>query len=356
MRVIISAGGTGGHIYPALAILNKIREKEPNSEFLYVGTHNRMEKTIIPSKNIPYLELEVYGLKRGKIFENIKIFNKIIKAFFVMKKEIKKFNPDVIIGVGGYVTFPVIMAGYFSKVKTVIHEQNSVFGFSNVVLSRFVDKIFVSFEESIIEKHSDKTVFTGNPCGEEAIATLSSPKSEFGLSDNKKLLYIVLGSLGASIISSKIIDFLKIAGDQYEIMFITGKSSYEEISKLNFASNIHLFPYIENQTRIMKQADLIITRCGASTLSEIISLKIPSILIPSPFVPNDHQYKNALSFSSNNAGIILEEKDVTGELLLKEVNNLIFDDNKLSNMKSNLAKMEILNSATKIYEEIRQLI
>ncbi len=356
MRVIISAGGTGGHIYPALAILNKIKEKEPNSEFLYIGTHNRMEKKIIPSKNIPYLELEVYGLNRKKILKNFEIIFKMIKAFFIVKKEIKKFKPDIIIGVGGYVTFPVIMAGYFSSVKTVVHEQNSVFGFSNVALARFVNKIFISFEESTIDKYKDKIIFTGNPCGEEALQTIPSSKTEFGLSEDKKLLYIVLGSLGASVLSNKIVDFLKTIDDSYEVMFVTGAASYDEIVKNKFNSNVHIFPYVENQTRIMKRADVVITRCGASTLSEIISLKLPSILIPSPFVPNDHQYKNAVSFMKNNAGIVLKEEDVTSELLKEEVNSLIFNDERLELIKDNLTKMEIKDSATKIYEEIRKLI
>ena len=180
MRVIISAGGTGGHIYPALAIINKIKEYEPDSTFLYIGTHDRMEKDIIPKYNIPFEPIEIYGINRKNIFKNFKTLTCFIKAKSKCKKLIKDFNPDCVIGVGGYVTGPVISTAHKLGYKTFIHEQNSVPGKANKYLSKFVDSIFVSFKSSIDEFPKDKAIYTGNPCSEEAINKKPMDKKELG--------------------------------------------------------------------------------------------------------------------------------------------------------------------------------
>ena len=169
MRVVISAGGTGGHIYPALAIINKIKEIEPNSEFLYIGTHNRMEKDIVPKHNIPFKSIEIYGFNRKHLLKNFKTIKCLINAKKECKKIIKEFNPDIAIGVGGYVTVPVILAAHSLRIKTFIHEQNSVAGKANLTLAKYADLIGVSFKSSINEFPHKKTIFTGNPCSEDAI-------------------------------------------------------------------------------------------------------------------------------------------------------------------------------------------
>ena len=178
MKVIISAGGSGGHIYPALAIINKIKEKEPNSEFLYIGTHNRMEKDIVPEHNIPFKSIEIYGFNRRNLFKNFKVLSCLIKAKKECKKIIKEFNPDIVIGVGGYVTVPVITAAHNLGIKTFIHEQNSIAGKANKMLSKYVDLIGVSLKSSISEFPKDKTIFTGNPCSENAIKTEKISKTK----------------------------------------------------------------------------------------------------------------------------------------------------------------------------------
>lgn len=357
MRVVISAGGTGGHIYPALAIINKIKEYEPNSEFLYIGTHNRMEKDIIPKHNIPFKEIEVYGFSRKNLFSNIKVLKKLIKAYKRSKRMIKKFKPDIVIGVGGYVTVPVILAGHFLGYKTFIHEQNSVSGLSNKLLSRFVNKIGVSFISSVDLFPKDKAVFTGNPCSEEALENKIMPKEELGLNKDKKLVYIVMGSLGSSKVSEILMSTLPQFKDKnYEVLFITGKDSYEQVISKEYPDNVKIVPYIENQTRAMKNADLVITRCGASTLSEIIALEKPSILVPSPYVPNNHQYKNAMDLIKEDAAIMIEEHDLNASILINAIDNLIFDDERLIKMKASLFKMHIDKSATKIYNLLKEMV
>lgn len=357
MKVIISAGGTGGHIYPALAIINKIKEKEPKSEFLYIGTHNRMEKDIIPGLGIPFKTIEIYGFYRKKLYRNFKTIKCFYKGYKECKKIIKEFNPDIVIGVGGYVTGPVVYAASKLGYPTFIHEQNSIPGKCNKFLSNYASLIGVSFESSMKDFPEYKTIYTGNPCSEDAIKKPAIEKKTFGLKDSKKLVLIVMGSLG----SSKINDFFKecismFNNKDYEVLYVTGKDSYDSFKKLNVPKNVKIVPYIENMTRIMKQTDIMVSRAGASTLSEITALNIPSILIPSPYVPDNHQFKNAMDLVKNDSAIILEESALKGDTLVRTIDLLINDDKKMKTIRTNLKQSSIPNSATLIYDNIKKLI
>ena len=357
MKVVISAGGTGGHIYPALAIINKIKEKEPDSEFLYIGTHNRMEKDIVPSKGIPFKSIEMYGFNKKSLFKNFKTIRCLFKAFKDSKKIIKEFNPDVVIGVGGYVTVPVIYSAKKLGYKTFLHEQNSLPGKSNKFLIKYCDLIGVSFPSSLELLPKDKTILTGNPCSEDALKASAVNKSDLGLSDSKKLVLIVMGSLGAGRVS----DFLtrelqKFDGRDYEVLFITGKGSYDLVKKFEFPSNVKILPFYEGLTKVMKKTDLIVTRAGASTLSEIIALNVPSIIIPSPFVANNHQYINALDLVKKDAALMIEEKDLNDGVLFNSVDKLINDESALKNMKNNLSKLMVKNSAEVIYDNLKRIV
>ena len=357
MKVIISAGGSGGHIYPALAIINKIKEKEPNSEFLYIGTHNRMEKDIVPEHNIPFKSIEIYGFNRRNLFKNFKVLSCLIKAKKECKKIIKEFNPDIVIGVGGYVTVPVISAAHKLGIKTFIHEQNSIAGKANLSIKNKADLIGISFKSSIKDFPKEKTIFTGNPVSEDATKVKPISKSEFGLDNKKKLVLIVMGSQGAGTINEYMKNTLNLFNNKdYSVIYVTGTNNYDNISKMKFSNNVKVVPYIENMTRIMKNTDLIVTRAGASTMSEIIALNIPSILIPSPYVPNNHQYKNALDFVNNKAGILIEEKELVGDKLVKEIDSVINDSKRIETIKNNLNKLKVDNSATIIYDNIKKLL
>lgn len=355
MKVIISAGGTGGHIYPALSIINKIKEEEPNSEFLYIGTHNRMEKDIVPQKGIPFKSIEIYGFNRKQILKNVKTVKCLFKSYKECKKIIKDFNPDIVMGIGGYVTAPVVIAAKKLGYKTFIHEQNSVSGVSNKLLSKYSDLIAVSFKSSMEAFPKDKVIFTGNPVSENAIKMKPCSKSEFGLDKNKKLVLFVMGSLGSSKMNNFLIDTMKqFENKNYEIVFVTGKDMYEEIKKMKFPKNVFVVPYVNEIARLMKKTDLIISRAGASTLSEIIALELPSILIPSPYVTNNHQYKNALDLGKGC--ILIEEKNLNSDILIKNIDEIINDENKIKEMKKNLTKLKIDDSATIIYNNIKKLV
>ena len=357
MRVIISAGGTGGHIYPALAIVNCIKEKEPKSEFLYIGTHNRMEKDIVPKYDIPFVGIEMYGFNRKNIFKNFKTIKCLFKSKRQLKKIIKEFNPDIVIGVGGYITFPVITTAHKLGIKTFIHEQNSVAGKANLMMSDCVDLIGVSLKSSESEFPTKKVVFTGNPCGENAVKVKKVDKTSLGFSKTKKLVVIVMGSLGAENVHKFMENNIdKFSDKKYEVLYITGKNNYEDIKSIKYPSNVKILPYLDNLAGLFKDTDILITRAGASTLSEIIALTVPSILIPSPFVPNNHQYKNAMDLVNNNAALMIEEKDLTFENIDENINRLLNDKKYYLDIKKNLESMQVKDSATIIYNNIRKLI
>ena len=356
MRVVISAGGTGGHIYPALAIINKIKEKEPDSEFLYIGTHNRMEKDIVPAKGIPFKSIEMYGFSK-KIFRNIKTVKCLFKAFKQCKKMIREFNPDIVIGVGGYVTVPVIVSAKKLGYKTFLHEQNSLPGKSNKFLSKYCDLVGVSFESSLDKFPLGKAIVTGNPCSEDALKAPVLLKSTLGLSATKKLVLIVMGSLGAGRVSKYLESELqKFEGKEYEVLFVTGKSSYDEVMRHSYPKNVKIIPFYEGLTSVMKKTDVMVSRAGASTLSELIALEVPSILIPSPYVANNHQYLNALDLVNQNAALMIEEKDLEEGSLIKKVDELINNEEKMEEIKVNLRKMQVHDSATVIYNNLKRIV
>lgn len=356
MRVVVSAGGTGGHIYPALAIIDKIKEKEPNSEFLYIGTHNRMEKDIVPERGIPFESIEMYGFNKKHLFKNFKTISCVFKGFKKCKKLIKEFNPDVVIGVGGYVTVPVIISAKKLGYKTFIHEQNSIPGKSNRYLAKYCDAIGVSFASSMKSLPKEKVFLSGNPCSENAVNVPAASKTELGLSANKKLVLITMGSLGSASVNRYLTKILGgFENKNYEVLIITGKANYEEFVKNSVPENVKVLPFYEGLTKVMKRTDLFITRAGASTLSEIIALEVPSILIPSPFVANNHQYINALDLINNNAAVMLEEKDLKDNILIEKIDELIDDDIKLHHIKEGLKELKVPDSALIIYNKLKEI-
>ena len=357
MRVIVTAGGTGGHIFPALAIINKIKEEEPNSEFLYIGTHNRMEKDLIPELGIPYKGIEVTGFKRKLSLDNIKTLTNFLSARKKCKKIMKEFNPDLVIGTGGYVTAPVIWAAKKTGHKTFIHEQNSVVGLSNRYLSKYADKIGVSFESTISLFPKEKAVLTGNPCGEKAIKTKKITKKEFELDENKKLVLIVMGSLGSKTINEKMSEYIYgFRNKNYQVVFVTGNDYYDKIKTKMFPENVKVVPFIKDMPGLMKSTDLIVSRAGASTMSEIMALDIPTVFIPSPYVTNNHQYKNAMDLVNKEAALIIEEKDLNKNTLIRTIDDILENKEKYEKIKNNLSKLGIKDSSTRIYSILKEMI
>lgn len=358
LKIIISAGGTGGHIYPALAILKKFQEKEKNLEVIYIGTHDRMEKDIIPKMGIKYIPIEIYGFSKSKIVRDFKNIFLIKKAINKCMDIMKDFKPDVVIGTGGYVTYPVIRAAHKLGIKTFIHEQNSVAGKSNITLAKYVDLVGVSFKNSEdYFKTAKRVVYTGNPCGENALLVPKVPKSTYGFKESDKLIIIVAGSLGSSSLNEKFKAFLKLVGnEEYKIVYITGKNLYDDFVKdMVFPKNVKVVPYIDNLAGLMKNAYLVVSRAGASTISEILALKVPSVLIPSPYVAGNHQYYNALDLVNMHVAELIEEKQMDANLIQVTINELI-NTKKYEEFKKNLEHLNLRPASTIIYEEIKELV
>ena len=356
MKIIVSAGGTMGHINPALAIIEEFKKHEKDLEVLYIGTHNRMEKDIIPQKGIRYEAIEIYGFTKDikRDIQNVGCIRRAIKR---CEEIMKEFKPDVVIGVGGYVTYPVLKVAHKLHIKTFIHEQNSIPGKSNKMIGKYADLIGVSFESS--KKYfrtKGRILYTGHPCGASALSVPKKEKTELGLTKGKKLLTVVAGSLGSGSLNDKMKEFLMEPHD-YEICYITGKGYYDGFMKdFKAPNNVKVFPFMEELPGLLKISDLVISRAGAGSLSELMALEVPSIIIPSPNVANNHQYFNAKELAQKKCICLLEEKDVTKEKILTVVDQMLTDTTKRLRMIHAMHSLDTKNSAEVIYQEIKELI
>lgn len=356
MRILISAGGTGGHIYPALAIIEGFKKYDKDLEVLYIGTKNRMEKDIVPKNGIPYYGIEIYGLSKN-IFKDIKDVFLIFKAKKEIKKKILEFKPDVVLGIGGYVTYPVLSVAKSLRIKTFIHEQNAIPGKTNKMISKYADIIGISFKESAKYFPNRNVLYTGNPTGIRALNTPRITKSSLGLNDDKPLVVVVCGSLGSETVNNAMKGYLKtLENKDYQVVYITGKNLYEEFIKIKYPKNVKVLPYLDNLTGLLKETDVLVARAGASTIAEVLSLKVPTIFIPSPYVANNHQYYNAVSLKNDNLALMLEEKDLSIPNITKNIEDLLYNKDKQIKIKNNLNKVSTLDSTKIIYDAIKELI
>lgn len=357
MKLIVSAGGSLGHINPALAIIKKFQEKEKDLEVLYIGTHNRMEKDLIPKENIPYQSIEIYGFTKN-MKQNLKNVKCILEAEKKCVRIMKEFRPDVVIGVGGYVTYPVMKAAHKQHIKTFIHEQNSIPGKTNRVIAKYADLIGVTFLHSkSYFKTKGRIIYTGHPSGVEALLKPKLSKKDFGLNENKKLVIVMAGSLGSGSLNQKMKEFLKLVeSENFEVLYITGNAHFHEFMNESFPKNVIIKPYIENLAGMLKNADAVISRAGAASLFELIALEIPSIIIPSPNVAYNHQYYNALEVCEKKAFIMMEESNFDSKILFDQVKELLNDKLKRYEYIKEIKKLSVLDSSEIIYKEIKGMI
>ena len=357
MKVVVAAGGTGGHLYPALALVEYIKKQDPNSKFLFIGTKDRLESQVVPQLGYDYVGLNVKGLA-GNPLKKAYAALLFVKSIGKAKKVIKKFNPDIVVGFGGYPSASALEAAASLKIKTMIHEQNSIIGLTNKILIKKVDKIICCYQKAYEEFPQEKTLLLGNP--RASVVSHEVPKDiydKYGLDRNKKVVTIVMGSLGSSKVNEILVKTMKLFNKKdYEILFITGNDDYEKIKQNKFPSDVHVVAYVENLIRVMKKTDLIVSRAGASTLSEIIALSLPSILIPSPYVPDNHQFKNAKDLIDKKAALLIEEKNLKGDILVRTIDDVINNEDKINEIKNNLKEFKIENSATLIYNNIKEIV
>ena len=356
MKFILTAGGTGGHIYPALSVLEEIK-KDKKNEYLYIGTKNRMENDLIPGMGIPYEGLEIYGLSKTNMIRNVKNVKCIQNSYKKCLKIMDEFKPDAVIAFGGYVTLPVCLAAKKKGIKVFLHEQNMLPGKTNIYLSRKVDAVFVSFKDGTRRLRCKNIIYTGNPVSQRAIECKKYDKTDLGFSKNKKLIIIVMGSLGSTSVNEKLLDFLRTyERENTEILFITGKKSYAELNNnLIVPKSTKIVPFFDNLPSLMKSADLIVSRAGASTIAEIMATKTPSILVPSPYVANNHQYYNALDLVNKKISIMIEEKDLNKNTLIEAIDEM-FSEETFKEVKENLKDIKDISSSSIILDEVKKIL
>lgn len=352
MKIAMVAGGSGGHIYPALALAEGLKEK--GHDITFIGSNDRMEKDVIPQNGFDYIGLDVVTT-RGSIIQKIKSILSIVKAYFRCLKLLKGY--DLAIGFGNYISIPVMMAAVKLKIKTIIHEQNSFVGRANRMLDRKVDLIIGCYEENKKQFANPNIRILGNPQSSKAYNLEKDPKviEELGLDPSKKTVVIFMGSLGSSSVNEKLLDYFKLLDGSYQVVFATGASHYEKmLSEVKQNDYLKVFERIDG-VNVMNNANLLICRAGATTLSEICAIGIPSILIPSPYVPNNHQYYNGKALVDKDAAVMIEEKDLSGDKLNDTVNALINDDERLKEISANALKLgnpEVLNDIINEVENI----
>ena len=362
MNIVVSGGGTGGHIYPALALIREIKKETNDAKFLYIGTEKGLESKLVTMENIPFKSIHITGFKRKISLENMKTIMRFIKGVGESKKMLKEFGADVVIGTGGYVCGPVVYAAAKLGIPTIIHEQNSVPGLTNKFLSRYVDRIAVCFEEAKAFFPDNKVVLTGNPRASEVLNQDGKKgRLSVGLNNHQPLVLIVGGSRGARPINDAVLKSLSKFGQKpYQVLYVTGEVHYEEVKKevdlIGNPENVMIKPFIHNMPEILAGTDLTVARAGATTLAELTSLGIPSILIPSPYVTNNHQEKNATALSDHHAAKILLEKDLSGQKLVEEIDRILLDENQLQEMKKNAKELGIPDAAKRLYNVMKNLV
>lgn len=356
MRVIVAAGGTGGHLYPALALVEYIKEQEPDSTFLFIGTKDRLESQVVPKMGYDYVGLNVKGLA-GNPLNKAKAALLFVKSISKAKKVIKDFKPDIVIGFGGYPSASAVQAAASLKIKTMIHEQNSIIGLTNKILIKKVDQIVCCYQKAYQEFPKEKTLLLGNPRASVVVnGKCNDIYDVYNLQRDKKLVTIVMGSLGSQTINKTMKDNMdKFVGKDYQVLYVTGKPYYEDMKQYE-NDNVRIVPYVEDMPSLMNSTDLIVSRAGASTLAELTALGVPAILIPSPYVSANHQEYNARELESNQAARMILENELTGDKLIKTIDEIIDNDSILNVLKENAIKLGKPNACQDMYQVIIKML
>ena len=361
-KVIISGGGTGGHIFPAISIANTLKKRFPDIDILFVGAEDRMEMSKVPAAGYPIVGLPVKGFDRAHLFKNIEVVCCLLKSLSRAKKTLRDFRPDIAVGVGGYASGPTLWMASSLGIPTLIQEQNSYAGVTNKLLAKKAGRICVAYEgmEKFFPK--EKIVITGNPVRqdlEEASGKREEALRFFGLSPEKKTLLVVGGSLGARTINHSIQgDLDKLFASGIQVIWQTGRYYQEEALthlKAYRGMTIWCSDFITRMDYAYAASDLVISRAGAGSISELCILKKPVILVPSPNVAEDHQTKNAMALVNQNAALMIKDNEAK-EKLVDTALSLIQDDARLVSLSENIHKMAHFHSAEQIVDEIVRII
>lgn len=362
MKVIITGGGTGGHVYPALSIASALEKKYNKIDILFIGTNKGLEADVVPKAGYDFRAITVKGFRRKLSLDTLKTIGAMFKGFFQAGKLIRKFKPDIIIGTGGYVAGPVMLQGFLKGVKTTIHEQNAIPGVTVKLLSRLVNNVMISYQES--ETYFKKTdlVFTGNPL-RDAFSNHNKADLRHKLNIDLPCLLSVGGSGGAKCINESALELIEnFNGKEVKIIHVTGKRYYDEFMaeinkrQIKLESNIEVVKYAYNYPELLVASDMILSRAGALTLSENALVGKPSILIPSPNVAHNHQEYNARVFEKHGAAIMIREADLTEMMVTNIVKEHLLNSEHLKMMSNNALKLSMPESIKLIVSNVDQLL
>ena len=371
MNLIFTCGGTAGHINPAIAVANMMKERYPDANILFIGATGKMEEELVPKAGFELKCLPASGLSRGKnlaaIKKNLYAVKCVLSAVGACKKIFREFKPDAVIGTGGYASFPALYAAQTMGIPTCVHEANAVPGVTTKLAANRADRVLVAFEESAkYYKHPEKVEVVGMPVRQEFITTRKEDaRKELGL-DSRPVVVSAFGSLGAKVMNETMAELFRLeqeAGFPYQHIHATGRYGWEWMPKLvkekgvdlETAKSIDMRQYIYNMPTVMAAADVIISRAGASTCNEIGASGTPSVLIPSPNVTNNHQEKNARVLAERNAAILILEKDCSAQKIFDEISALLADSARCAAMTSALQGLVRLDSAHRICDIIEEL-
>ena len=337
MKIMIAAGGTGGHIYPALALADEIRKKDKNAEVVFFGSSNRMEAKIIPQAGYRFYGTAMSGMNGGLLAKAASAVS-LLKADALCHKILKKEKPDMVIGFGNYISVPMVAAAHRMGIKTMLHEQNSYAGKANRFLAKYADGIVGCYASNLDQFPKEKTKILGNPQASAAALTVydQSEIEKTGLDPEKPFVLIMMGSLGSVSVSKYIDEACSLFDDSYSVVIAAGRSN-DYVFENAKRDNIRVLPYV-NGRNLLKGCALAVVRAGATTMAEIGAIGTASILIPSPYVPNNHQFHNAMELVDQDAGVLLEEKDLSGKKLAEMVNELMKDEKRRKTLADNCRK------------------
>ena len=355
MKILLATGGTGGHIYPATALADKLMQDNSKNEILFIGNEDRMESVEVVKQGYRFI-----GIKAAKFNNNrnkISALTTLYRAYKECLGIVRNFSPDIVMGFGGYVTVPVVMAAHKLGIKTIIHEQNSLTGLANRVLGHFVDRVVICYPTAAEAFNKKKVRLLGNP-RESTVLNFVKDKdifSQFGLDCALKTVLIVMGSLGSVSVNQKMTGILEgLKHKDYNVLYVTGKNNYEQFAGLSLETDtLKIVPYI-NQFNIAGNCALVMSRGGATSASEYMALGVPTIIVPSPYVTNNHQYINAKAMLDNGAAVLLEEKDMNVLNTIELIDELVHDDERLATMSENARKMSHPQAAYDIIELIKE--
>ena len=370
MRVIIAAAGTAGHINPGLAIANKIKKEEKNSEIIFIGTTRGLENDLVPRAGYELKTIDAYGLSKELSIENFKKMYKTLKGFGEAKKIIKEFKPDIVIGTGGYICGATITAAHSLKIPTLLHESNAFPGKAVKMLASKANTILVSFEDAVPRiKNCKNVVFTGTPVKIKKQSYTQEEKNRIiygvDLDINKPIVLIFGGSQGAKRINDTVIEIIKNKlNKNYQMVWATGPKQFDSIKgeleniglNIDNIPNMKILPYIYNMEELMNVVDVIVARSGAMTITEISNLGKPSILVPLPNVSHNHQLYNAKALENIGAAKIILNDEINGEKLNKAIEEIVLDKDKMKKMGENASKISTTDAEDKIYNEIKKLV